>query len=55
MNVLRTFNSTDEVTHTKIRSIRKCFEATNQGYQIALTSKKLKKVAKNSIRFPSKV
>ena len=41
MNVLRTFDSANEVAHAEICSIRKCFETTNQGYQIALTPKKL--------------
>lgn len=54
MNVLKTLGGADEIAHTDIRTIRKCFETNGRGKRISLTPEKLKETAKNSIGFPSK-
>lgn len=53
MNVLKTFGSADNIAHTDIRSIRKCFEIKGRGNRISLTPEQLKECAKNSIGIPS--
>ena len=46
MNVLKTFGNADAIAHANIRSIRKCFETSGRGRQIALTQEQLKEAAK---------
>ena len=52
MNILKDFGSADVISHTDIRSLRKCFDI-GRGKHISLTAEELKEAAKNSIGFPS--
>ncbi len=53
MAVLKQFSSAEKISHTDIRTLRKCFEITGRGNRISLTADKLKEAAKLSIGFTS--
>lgn len=49
MNVLKTFSSADNIAHSDVRAIRKCFDIKGKGRRISLTAEQLKDAAKISI------
>lgn len=53
MNLLRTFGSAEAISHTDIRTIRKCFDINGRGKRISLTPEQLKKCAQSSIGISS--
>ncbi len=53
MNILKTFGSADNIAHTDIRTLRKCFETIGKGNRISLSPEKLKDTAKASVGFAS--
>ncbi len=53
MNILKTFGSAENIAHSNIRTIRKCFEISGRGKRISLTPEQLKECAINSIGISS--